>query len=55
MHKIDWILFTDIDDCVGQPCQNGASCVDGIAGYSCKCRPGYSGTHCEQGVYMYML
>lgn len=29
------------------PCRNGATCVDGINKYMCKCIPGFTGTHCE--------
>ncbi|KAH8878267.1 Protein slit [Schistosoma japonicum] len=31
------------DDCVYNRCENGATCVDGINEYICKCRPGYAG------------
>ena len=32
----------------GHLCQNGAKCIDGINGYTCKCINGYSGQFCEQ-------
>ena len=36
-----------IDDCLGQACQNGSTCVDGHQAYSCTCLPGYEGPFCE--------
>lgn len=36
-----------IDDCESEPCQNGATCVDEIDGFVCKCRPGFVGLQCE--------
>ncbi|CAH8498302.1 unnamed protein product [Schistosoma turkestanicum] len=36
------------DDCVYNRCENGATCVDGINEYICKCRPGYAGIYCER-------
>ena len=33
----------NIDDCPGNQCQNGGTCVDGIDMYSCECIPGYIG------------
>ena len=44
-----YLIFTDIDDCVSNLCQNGASCNDGIEYYDCICKPGYNGTYCELG------
>jgi len=38
---------TDIDDCASSPCQNGATCADGVNSYSCACTAGYSGDNCE--------
>ncbi|XP_068719986.1 von Willebrand factor D and EGF domain-containing protein-like [Montipora capricornis] len=40
----------DIDDCVNQTCNNGASCVDGINTYSCNCAAGFTGAHCETDI-----
>jgi Notch-like protein len=38
---------TDINDCASSPCQNGATCADGVNSYSCACTAGYSGDNCE--------
>ena len=34
--------------------QNGASCVDGINEYTCKCVDDYSGKFCEVGPAVYL-
>lgn len=28
-------------------CFNGGTCVDDVNSFSCLCRPGYTGTHCQ--------
>ncbi len=40
-------LCIDIDDCAAHNCQNGATCVDGIATYTCACATGYTGSYCQ--------
>ena len=40
-------LFSDIDDCAGNPCNNGATCNDGVNTYTCTCAAGYEGTNCN--------
>jgi len=35
------------DDCAGDPCLNGSTCVDGVNSYTCACAAGWSGTNCE--------
>ena len=41
-----------MDDCVNSTCSNGGSCVDGIDHYSCTCKAGYTGDHCEAGKFV---
>ena len=40
----------NIDECFSSPCQNGATCVDGVNGYTCNCSLGYDGIHCENDI-----
>ena len=44
-----YIFISDIDDCESNPCQNGATCQDGIGLYSCSCPTGYEGDQCQIG------
>ena len=43
------IGVVDIDDCSSALCLNGATCIDGVASYTCICPPGKSGIACEIG------
>jgi hypothetical protein len=38
---------TNIDNCASNPCQNNATCTDGVDDYACNCRPGWSGKNCS--------
>lgn len=40
----------NIDDCLSQPCMNGALCLDDIKNYKCQCYPGYTGKNCQVDV-----
>ena len=44
----DHFCFLDIDDCKGNPCKNGGTCIDGEAKYTCSCKPGFNGDDCEK-------
>jgi hypothetical protein len=38
---------TLVDNCSPNPCQNGGTCTNGIATYTCACATGYTGTNCQ--------
>ena len=41
--------FSDIDECLTSPCQNGGTCTNKENGYTCDCVDGYKGDNCERG------
>ncbi|XP_035687115.1 fibropellin-1-like [Branchiostoma floridae] len=41
---------TEIDECSGSPCMNGARCRDEVNGFTCECEPGWNGARCEQNI-----
>ena len=42
-------IFSDINDCDPDPCQNGGICNDETNGYNCNCPSGFTGDDCETG------
>lgn len=38
---------SDIDECAGNPCRNGALCENTHGSYHCNCSQEYRGKHCE--------
>ena len=42
-------IFSDINECMNDPCQNGGTCVNSPGSYSCDCVEGYKGDHCQEG------
>lgn len=43
-----WSL-ADMDECLSNPCVNGATCVDAADSFTCLCLPSYGGDLCEIG------
>ncbi|CAH1274718.1 SRPX2 [Branchiostoma lanceolatum] len=37
----------NIDDCLDNVCENGATCLDGVQNYTCLCPDGFVGDFCE--------
>uniref|UniRef100_A0A3P8TB23 Crumbs cell polarity complex component 2b n=1 Tax=Amphiprion percula TaxID=161767 RepID=A0A3P8TB23_AMPPE len=37
----------DVPECASDPCQHGATCLEGINRYTCLCWPGYEGENCQ--------
>uniref|UniRef100_A0A8C3A642 Crumbs cell polarity complex component 2b n=1 Tax=Cyclopterus lumpus TaxID=8103 RepID=A0A8C3A642_CYCLU len=40
----------EIDECEVHPCQNGATCRDHVATYTCECMAGFQGQDCEVNI-----
>ena len=47
MGFIIYLLVTGLNNCSGNPCDNGASCSDSATGVVCKCAKGFVGRFCE--------
>ena len=45
MHKL--YSLENTDDCMGNECQNDATCVDALNSYTCQCAEGFEGDYCE--------
>ncbi|XP_078571570.1 uncharacterized protein LOC144859154 [Branchiostoma floridae x Branchiostoma japonicum] len=43
----DGFSCVDNDDCRSNPCENGATCLDGGGDYTCQCLSGFKGDNCE--------
>ena len=49
-HIITDITLTDINECASLPCQNGGTCTDHVAAFSCTCAVGYTDTLCQTSI-----
>ena len=47
-----YLFYTDIEDCFDNECANGATCIDAVNSYTCKCVPGFVGKYCETSKLM---
>ncbi|KAM5180639.1 coagulation factor X-like [Mantella aurantiaca] len=45
-----WRTYSDVNDCLSNPCLNGGLCSDEIQSYVCTCPEGYEGRNCETNV-----
>ncbi len=51
-HYVGNCLSIDIDDCLSSPCNNGATCLDGVHKYTFLCSPGFTGITCQKGQWL---
>jgi hypothetical protein len=42
--------MTEINECLSNPCQNNATCIDQIGRYACACPKSFAGHQCEYKV-----
>ena len=43
--------YTEIRECASNPCASGSTCEENMnAGYTCRCKAGYQGKHCDIGM-----
>ena len=40
------------DACYPNPCANGGYCRNWYGNFFCKCAPGFTGRHCQSGMYV---
>jgi len=48
-------LLAEIDECDSKPCMNGATCLEDVGSYSCKCVAGFTGDNCEISKSKYLI
>ena len=52
---VDFIIFLDINECASNPCQSGATCIDGVNEYTCNCAKGFIGSLCKTGKIAFLF
>ena len=48
-------FFSDIDDCVDNPCQNQGTCINGVNSFQCICKVGWEGALCNISKYRHLV
>lgn len=48
MMFVTFVIISDIDGCISQPCKNNGTCIDLNNNYECLCKAGFNGNHCTK-------
>ncbi|KAL5289018.1 CELSR2 family protein [Megaselia abdita] len=48
--KEHYLCDTEVDLCYSEPCQNGGTCKRREGGYTCVCKPTFTGATCETNI-----
>ena len=48
-------VWTDIDECLSDPCDLGGTCVNAQGRFICLCPDGATGTQCKQGMWAWYI
>ena len=44
-----YFIFSDVNECLNNPCMNGATCVNTRGDFQCLCPPQWTGKICSGG------
>ncbi|KAL1116918.1 hypothetical protein AAG570_005387, partial [Ranatra chinensis] len=48
--KEHYLCDTEVNLCYSNPCKNGGECIQAEGGYTCNCKPDYTGDSCEVSI-----
>ena len=48
-------MIVDVNECLGNPCQNGGTCLNTVGSFTCNCMAGYQGQTCANGIVDYIV
>ncbi len=48
-----FVVIDDTDECLSNPCANGATCLDGVDSYTCVWPEGFTGTIWQIDLLLY--
>ena len=46
------LVLVELDECLSNPCQNKATCVDMFDAFKCYCLAGFEGVFCQAGIFL---
>lgn len=49
--SLHFFYFSEHNECLNNPCENGGTCFNTPGSYYCSCKTGWTGSNCTQGIY----